>query len=502
MLKQEISAKTNLINNKIVLKLYIYKHFGIMKISLVLIFLIGCWTTPGLAQKARNVTQAIHFIKLANTLRELNKSPESIDLLERALPTVRQNDTYWTAVAYELLGLSFKDQGDSVKALYHLEIARSRYHKLKYVASAWAVNELVRDISGKNFYAGIQVGDSDVKLAIFKTKYETDFYEKEIKTTFNIPNTILVADASKKSGPGPDAIKVCLDSIQHYNIPGERVFIAFSTELSRTPENRKRLYERLLRELPNINFKIDTTLTDKREAELFTAGTIPRKVWPNTSALAISNESTVGGYFDLEPSSRKKTFHALTLPFGINTLVSQIENKRSLNGEAYKKEAQRVINGILETTLSSKLNDPGLDQRKIIGLGGDITLALMAYLHPEKAGISAIPISLKEIELFKSKVLSDYNELIRPNLNDIADPVVRQKAESDINTSRSRLSEKQLIAGALWLDAIMKRYSNTAATKRFVFVRNSDIGWVTGKFIETISGEYESTIAKGSLYTR
>ncbi len=48
----------------------------------------------------------------------------------------------------------------------------------------------------------------------------------------------------------------------------------------------------------------------------------------------------------------------------------------------------------------------------------------------------------------------------------------------------------------------MKTYSTPSAPKRFVFIRNSDIGWVTGKFLETISGEYESTIAKGALYTR
>ena len=48
------------------------------------------------------------------------------------------------------------------------------------MASAWGVNELARGISGKNVYAGVQIGASAIKVAIFKTDYESDFYEKDI----------------------------------------------------------------------------------------------------------------------------------------------------------------------------------------------------------------------------------------------------------------------------------------------------------------------------------
>ncbi len=98
--------------------------------------------------------------------------------------------------------------------------------------------------------------------------------------------------------------------------------------------------------------------------------------------------------------------------------------------------------------------------------------------------------------------MDDYQALTHPNVKDIADATLRSKAEQEISVVRDQLSEKQLIAGALWLESIMKTYSTPSAPKRFVFIRNSDIGWVTGKFLETISGEYESTIAKGALYTR
>jgi len=45
------------------------------------------------------------------------------------------------------------------------------------VASGWAVNEIMRTLAGKYIYAGIQVNSSGARVAIFKTKYETDFYD-------------------------------------------------------------------------------------------------------------------------------------------------------------------------------------------------------------------------------------------------------------------------------------------------------------------------------------
>ncbi|WP_461128792.1 tetratricopeptide repeat protein [Spirosoma aerophilum] len=472
--------------------------------------LILSWSTLTIAQPARNVTQAIQYIKLANTLREVEKSDESIKLLKRAMPAVKSTHPYWEAVANEVLGLSYSDLRDSTTALQYLETARSQYLKLKYVASAWGVNEIVRNLSNKNLYAGIQIGSSTIKLAILKTKYETDFYEKEIKSTVDIanPTMTLFADASGSLRPSQNALKVCLDSIQQYNIPNERVFVVLSNdvreEMARNPQNRRKLYDQLSQLLPNSNLRIDTSMTSGREAELFTIGAIPRKVWPSTTALYIGNTSTLGGYFDQNGGPMTKTFHGINIPTGLNSLVSQIDNKRSLNLEAFKREAQRVIKTEAENELSRRLNptEKGLQQRKTVGVGGDIVWALVTYLHPEKAGVTAVAVTMDDVERFKRLALTDYRDLTRPGLSTIANASIRAQAEKDVSTLQNQFDEKQLIAGALWLEAIMKAYSTPASPKRFVFIRNANVGWVTGKFLETINYEYESTIAKGSLYTR
>lgn len=463
--------------------------------------LLSFWITSVSAQNATSLSQAIRFIKLANTLREVDKSQESISLLRRALPAVQSSHLYWTAVANELIGLSYRDLNEEKNALLYLGKARTQYAQLKYVASAWGVNEVMRDISGKNVYAGIQIGTSDIKVAIFKTQYESDFYEKDIKSKFEVPTPAqtLVADASNSYKAGRDVLKVCLDTIQRYNIPNERVFIVFSNEakegFAKTPGSERELYSQLSRVLPNASLTIDTTLSAAREAELFTVGAVPRKVWPTTSALNIGNDGTMGGYFD-----PNKKFHAVNFPVGVNTLVTQIESKKSLSMDAYKKEAQRVIKEVAQKEL--KITDQGVQKRKTVGVGGDIALALVTYLHPDRADLTAVPITEEDVERFTRLALNDYQALTQPKLKEITDEVVRSKAEKDVNTVQNLLTEKQLVAGALWLDSVMKAYAGDATPKRFVFIRNSDIGWVTGKFLETISNEYESTIAKGALYTR
>ncbi|MBO0948241.1 tetratricopeptide repeat protein [Fibrella forsythiae] len=453
-------------------------------------------TLTSFAQQAKSLTQAIQYVKLAITLREVDKSDESIALLKRAMPATK-NSLYWQAIANEVMGLSYNDLNDHTTALRYLELARTQYAKLKYVASAWGVNEIIRNISGKNLYAGIQIGASDIKLAIFKTQYESDFYEKDIRSIIDIPDVTLVADASNSLQKGRVALKECLDSIRRYNIPNERVFIVFSSDVRNgKPIDRNRLYDQLAAILPNgTNLRIDTTISASREAELFTIGAIPRKVWPTTSALNIGGSGVMGGYFDTN-----KKFHYVNFPTGVNTLVDQIDPKRSLSIDAFKRDAQRAASGLADKNLTPDL--PGIQQRRTVGVGGAIAQAVVTYLHPEKAMTTAVPISQADIAQFKNLVMTDFSALTKPNLNEIADPTIRDKAAREIGQIQNQLNQKQLIAGILLLEATMNGYNSKGGQKRFVFIRDADIGWVTGKFLETINYEYESTIAKGSLYTR
>jgi hypothetical protein len=114
-----------------------------------------------------------------------------------------------------------------------------------------------------------------------------------------------------------------------------------------------------------------------------------------------------------------------------------------------------------------------------------------------------VPVTVTDVQRFKQLALTDYDALIQPDLTVIIDPLIRGKAEQDVRSVQKQLTRKQLIAGALLLEATFRAYRNKPMPKkRFVFILDSDIGRVTGKFLEIINYEYESTIAKKSLYTQ
>ncbi|MEZ0485705.1 tetratricopeptide repeat protein [Fibrella aquatica] len=466
-----------------------------MKKQVCLFLLLSSLSLCGWAQPAPNATAAIQFIKLGNTLREVDKPQQAIDLLMRALPAIQNKDLYWEAVAYENLGLAYADQEKTTEAIRYYQKAQLIYKVLKYSASELAMNELIDGVTGKKEYAGIDIGSSGIKLAIFSTKLEDGFYTKSIRSKPDSPNVTLISGTPQSFDAGRAVLRAYVDSIRRHNIPGERIYVAFSSGindgLGKQPGLRRKLYDLLTAELPK-GVLCDTMLTAAREAELYTVGAIPRKMWTSTSCMDIGSGNTKGGFYD-----ENRRFHAVSFPVGTKSLPTLIDNGRSLSIEQYRQEAQRVIKAIADSTLNTAVNTEltGLQQRRTVGFGGGIAWALVTYLHPEKAGLTAIPLTASDVEKFKRLALTNYQALLHPDLTDLTDKKIRSKAEKDLVNAQSQFNEKQIIAGALWLEAIVRAYDNTDVPKRLVFIRDSDIGWVTGKFLEDVNRTYERPIA-------
>lgn len=468
--------------------------------------LVCGWSVQAWAQNARSPVEAQHFIKLGNTMRMVDRPQQAIDLLLRALPAVQSKDVYMEAVAYENLGYAYNDQENNQASLRYFQKAHQLYRQLNFGASEAAMQQLIREMSGKELYAGIDVGSSGVKLAIFRTTYENGFYNKDVKVKPVAPNVTLVNGTPQAFRVGQEVMRAYLDSIRAHNIPADHIYIAFSSGVNETlgkiPNKKKQLYELFsdlvtnrMPKTDSLGLTIDSTLTASREAELFLVGSVPRKLWASTSCIDIGSGNTKGGYYDAN-----RRFHAVSMPYGTKTLANLIDNSRSLAIDAYKQEAQRVIKTIADTAVNVEFNtiSPGLHQRKTVALGGGIAWAMVAYLHPEKAGTTAVPLTLGDAERFAQLALTDYQALIHPDLTNLTDPIVRQKAEADANNVQNQFNEKQIIAGALLLHSVFRAYANTSIEKRFVFIRDSDISWVTGKFLETLNKNYERVIAKGA----
>ncbi len=164
-----------------------------MKHAFLLVVWLACQAIPASAQNAKTAVEASRFIKLGNTLRMVDRPQQAIDLLLRALPAVQLKDFYLEAVAYENLGYAYADQQNTQEAVLYFQRARFLYQKLNFAASEAAMRQLISETAGKDIYAGIDIGSSGVKLAIFRTTYENGFYSKDIRSKPLAPNVTLVS---------------------------------------------------------------------------------------------------------------------------------------------------------------------------------------------------------------------------------------------------------------------------------------------------------------------
>ncbi len=341
------------------------------------LLLLGWFTVslPLSAQNARTPVEAARFIKLGNTLRMVDRTQQAIDLLLRALPAIQQKDQGQEAVAYENLGYAYSDMQNTAEAVRYYQRALTLYQKLGFSASEAAMRQLLNEAAGKDLYAGVDIGASGVKLAIFRTTYDNGFYAKDIRSKPLAPNVTLVSGSAQSFDAGRDVMKAYLDSIRHYNIAPDRVYMAFSSgineSLGKMPDKKKALYDMLSElvatNLPNGNkLTIDTALTAAREAELFMVGTIPRKFWTSTSCIDIGSGNTKGGYYD-----GNGRFQSISFSFGTKTLATQIDTKRSLAIDAYKEEALKAIRPLIDTTINLEFNKAGLglQQRRTVAFG-------------------------------------------------------------------------------------------------------------------------------------
>ena len=473
-----------------------------MKLFLFLVLFLSSFHVQ--AQNARNPEEALHFIKLGNTLRMIDRPQQAIDLLLRAMPAVQTKDSYLEAMACETLGYAYNDQENKQEAIRYFQKARFLYKTLKYGASEAAMQQLTQELSGKELCAGIDIGASGVKLAIFGTSSEDGFYSKTVKAKPLAPNITLVSGTEKAFQAAQTVMKTYVDSIQKYKIPADRVYIAFSSgvneTLGKTPNKKKELYKLIASVTTNNlpggdSLRIDSSLTAAREAELFMIGSVPRKLWPTTSCIDIGSGNTKGGYY-----GDNRRFHPVSLGLGTKTLTNLIDKNGSLSLDAYKSEAQRIVRAIADSALTDvfAMANAGLHQRRTVALGGGITWAMAVYLHPEKAGMTAVPLTVDDARRFARLALTDYHALTHPNLSDLSGTSIRKKAETDLANVQNQFNEKQIIAGALLLETIFRGYNSANLPKRVVFIRDSDISWVTAKFLEKLNQNYERAIARGA----
>lgn len=449
----------------------------------------------------QSLQEGIRAIKLGHTLRAAARYVEAEESFKRGLYAAQNaGDKYWEGAAYEGLGLLNHDKENEEEAIIYLNKALVIYTKLGAEASKEAVAFLLKSwdkLSVPQYYGGIDVGSKGVKATAITVRLNSNSeYTYEVKYE-NTKNTEPMALTPQSNEETAKAIKLFLDTlINVHNVPIEKIYIVISSGLRQAmdmPANAGKeaeLRKIIGTSINNPSKKIDI-LTPAQEAEYLTIGIVPPHLRLTSSIMDIGSGNTKGGYFvndkDFEPIS----FGTATKSFA-KTIKGVKPPPKDIK-EFYEQGLWFIENGKAKELNDELSRKPGTKNRKRVYLVGGIVWAMNAYMHPEKIKELEdnifVEINLKDAELFQKAAIRNYDSLIHPSLAHIADEKALDLAKTTLEKVRTTFDQESIIAGSLWLNAMMKEYCNSSTPKRFYFPKYGVIGWLSGYIVKQISEE-------------
>ncbi|MEO5996442.1 MAG: hypothetical protein ABIN89_06925 [Chitinophagaceae bacterium] len=452
-----------------------------MKKLLALCCMLAVFSELGFAQSL-----AVRRIKIGNTYRETNQFDESERNLISGLSIVQQQkDKYWEAVACENLGLLYRDLEDSVKAYRYFDTASRIYQQLNLDGSRLAMTQLGESmrIKRSEAYAGIDIGSTGIKLSVLQVTLGTEgryvyniIKDSSINSNFADLNTAAF-EGSK------NALKDLFGIMQRYEIPQDRIFVAFSSgvlqEVLRKRLNRDSIsvvFERVAQNaMPDYKSQIGF-LTPNLESRYTNMGLVLPKSKEKSVSIDIGGGNTKGGYYAFG------RFESFSLPFGSRTMPLTAKDT--------------VLPYNIKNELKMFNQTPGIqNMREVFFLGG-IVWAMVNVMHPEKAGQDYVTFTYNDVINFQRLTSGDYNTLgsyASDKIEKIPDFETLNKARRNLVETQNTFTAENLRRGAFLLAGIMDEINIPTVKKRYYFLsKGSQIAWITGYIVYNISEKYRS----------
>jgi hypothetical protein len=277
---------------------------------------------------------------------------------------------------------------------------------------------------------------------------------------------------------------------KRYNISNEKLYVVISSGLKAELDKKNKMAEFIKAITPvdaTAGFAIQS-VTSAEEAELAVLGTVPPKRRYSTSLLDVGSNKTNGGYF----MDASKSFDAVYLPVGTKSFVSMVKTRNPSTINEFTRVAETLWKDSLSQIVRDELGRrAGLRNRSSIYLGGGIVWCIATYLYPEKVNDNYIELTPEDIRHFRSIVVSNYTKTIQPDISNITREALMMDARKTISRAQNTYDQESLIAGAVWIDGLMKELNTTQPVKRFYFSKYAYVGWISGYISRAVAEEYK-----------
>lgn len=441
----------------------------------------------------KKINTALRYVKLGNTLREAQQYDLSEKYLRQGLQIItEQGDKYWEAATYENLGLLYKDQDKPDDAARYFNKALAIYRQLKMSLSEKALEQMLTGAEGKEqSYAGIEIGAKGVKLSILSIQLNSSGEVEYILKADSSINPEPAALTPQSQQETADVLKKFLDIARsRYGVSNEKTYVVISSGLRAELDKKNKAAEFIKAITPltaPAGFAIQS-VTSAEEAELAVLGTVPPKRRYSTSLIDVGSNKTNGGYF----MDASQSFDAVYFPVGTKSFVTMVKNKKPFNINEFARIAETLFADSLAQMVRDELGRrAGLRNRSSIYLGGGIVWCIATYLYPEKIDDNYVELTPEDIRRFRSIVLNNYTKAIQPDISNITKEALMMDARKTISRAQNTYDQESLVAGAIWIDGLMKELNATQPVKRFYFSKYAYVGWISGYIARAVAEDYK-----------
>lgn len=447
------------------------------------------------AQKIKSQA-TFRILKTATSLQEAQQFEAAEEYYKNGLQKAIQfKDLYCEAFANEGLGNLYAKTEQPELAITNFKKAITLYRIQHLNINATIVESLLKSIQGiGDLYAGIEVGAKGIKLSIIDVILNKDRqydYTLKFDTSINTDAASLSYQSEKESR---DAITKLMDIvISRFKVATKRTYIVISSGLKQELDK----YEKVDYFANTIKPKsIDTAIhimyvTPEQESELSFMGIVPQKNRYINNQLDIGSGNTKGGFF-----TTNKKFVPVNFSLGTKSFQRLVETKTQGNLSAFTKVAEQLIKDSLSKVIIDELvTKPDFKARDAVYLSGGIVWSITSLLHPRSSAVNSYTeLSSDDIEEFRQRIVSDYAGLIKPDISFITNADEAQAAQKNINRVVNTYDQKALLAGAIWLEEVVKKINTINPGKKFIFPKYAYIGWISGYIIKKVNQQFVGLI--------
>lgn len=457
--------------------------------KLLFVFLLFCAVNASAQDIKSQAT--FRMLKTATSLLEAQQFEAAEEYFKKGLEKAKAyKDSYCQAFANEGLGNLYTktDQPEKAIAAYTQAVKLYRGQGLTVIANV--VESLLRSVQGiGELYAGIEIGAKGIKMSVIDVKLSKDRdYEYSLKADTAI-NTDAASLSYQSEQETSDAIALLLNIIKNrYQLPSKKIYIVISSGLKQELDRYRKVdyFANVIRPANMDKNIVISYVTPEQESELSFMGIVPQKYRYSTDQLDIGSGNTKGGYFN-----SNKVFVPVNFSLGTKSFQRLVETKTQGALPEFLKSAEQLLNDSLGRIMVYEFaNKKEFKSRNIVYLSGGIVWAIASMMHPQSINNNYVEITSRDIADFRKLIFSNYDEVTKPDITLISNAEDARASLRNINRVLKTYDQKALLAGAIWLDELIRQVNTVNPDKKFVYPRYAYVGWISGYIIKKATQQY------------